>query len=429
MLLLCNRPARGSNAETILEHIDAIKNMPGFRVREVSMLRDIPSKLDLDRFDVVGIHYSLHISDPTDHFLSRASMDRIAAFKGAKCIWMHDEYRRVNETRAKLRHMGIDTIFTVIPEEQAKVVYPAQELPGVKIVTVLTGYVSEVLRSIESPALEARNTDIVYRARRPPFWLGRFAYEKIEIAESVKSHSAGTGLVTDISVEEWDRVYGKQWLDMLRASKAGLSVESGASIVDFTGEIEMAVNTAVSANPNATFEDVAPLLAMHDEDVTIKCVSPRIFEMAACKTLILAYPGYYSGLIKPWVHYIPIERDFTNFTKITDIIKSNMVLCNNIVETCYKDLIASDKYKYDIFSQLCVSSIGSKSFIAKPYSSLSFTLALLASTNYVVHKYLANSFQKFILTTSLRKYIIQFWSSLPEGIQNIIRPFARFVGR
>lgn len=429
LLLLCNRPARGANADTIIEHIDAIKAMPGFRVREISMLGDIPSHVDLDRFDVVAIHYSLHINDPTNHFLSLKSMERIGKYGGVKCIWMHDEYRCVNETVAKLRQLGIDLIFTIVPEDVSPVIYPASALPDTRVETILAGYVSEALEAIEAPPFEARDLDVVYRARRPPFWLGSFAFEKIQIGERFKKMAEGTSLVTDISVEEWDRIYAADWLKFLARSKAALSVESGVSVVDFTGEIEASVNAYVAAHENAEFADVAHIVSPYDEKVSIKCISPRIFEMAACRSLIIAYPGRYSDVIEPWVHYVPLARDFSNFDDISDMIRNRPEDCSRIIERAHADLIASHRYRYEHFSRFCAERIPQGRAASTHYTDWRFRIDTHRSLEYLIHNYFAYAFQKYILSTVIRKYLIAVWSALPDGVQKVIRPLMRILGR
>lgn len=430
LLLLCNRPARGSNAQAILENIDAIKAMPGFRVHELSMLGDIPATVDLDRFDVVGIHYTLHISDPTDHFLSQKAMDHVSAFTGVKCIWMHDEYRQVNATIAKLRHMGIDTVFTVIPEKTAAKVYTAAKLPNTVVKTILTGYVGDHLRCLDTPPFSDRNIDVVYRARRPPFWLGRLGMEKVDIGLRFQQEGEKSGLKTDISVEEWDRIYANQWLDLLQRAKAGLSVESGSSIIDFTGRIEAAVETFVSEQKDAVFADVAHIIAEDDDKYVINCISPKIFEMAACRTLMIAYPGEYSDIIKPWIHYLPLSKNFSNFDEITRILTNEPDLCNEIINNSYNDLIASGAYDYDGFSAYCSEIIPQSKRISKsPYSDARFFFDCHRSLTYLVHHYVAYIFQRTVLRSSMRQYLIAIWSRLPKRLQVILRPHIRFIGR
>lgn len=428
LLLLCNRPVRGSNADTIIEHLDALHEMPGWRVREVSMLGDLPSLLDLNRFDAIGLHYTLHISDPNNHWLSQRAMDRIAAFDGPKCIWMHDEYRRVNDTAAKLRHMGINTIFTVVPEGVAKVIYAPERVGNAAVYSILTGYVSPALENIEAPAFTDRSIDIGYRARRPPFWLGRLGQEKIEIGLQSKPLAEAYGLLSDISVEEADRIYGAQWIAFLKNSKSTLCVESGSSIVDFTGDVEKTVEAAVRKNPDMRFVEVEPLMEGVDGVLMINCISPRIFEMAACRTLIIAHPGDYSGIIIPWVHYVPLEKDLSNFAQVVETLTDGK-RCEKILTSAYNDLIGSRAYTYKSMSNFCAARIPRPTQSKSTMSAARWFLQRHLSSSFLMHNYLARTFQKTILSSGMRKLLIRFWLKLPPGLQASIRPMMKVLGR
>jgi len=427
-LLICNRPARGSNANTILEHLESIHQMPGFRVWELSIIGSIPAFVDLDQFDVIGIHYSIHISDPNDHFLSPKSMDRLARYKGHKCIWMHDEYRRIDDTIKKIKRIGIDTLFTVIPEATAKRIYNSTKLPDTKIVTVLTGYVSPELETISASANDPRPIDVSYRARRPPFWLGALGQDKVRIGECFLKDGKTFDLVMDISVEEADRLYDRQWLDLLLRSKASLSSESGSSICDFTGDLERRVDDYVFRHPDTTFEDVRHIVEPVDNINSINCVSPRIFEMAACRTVIIAFPGEYSGIIQPWIHYIPLEKDFSNFPQVVRAV-NNLETRKRITERTYQDIIASGNYRYEVFSLLCANALNVLEREKKPFNKARFLFGLYISPTYLLRNVIATLFQQYVLASSLRASMIRVWLSLPRPLQQFVKPLLRFVGR
>ena len=57
ILLLCDY--RENIAATVREHIDSLIGFSRHHVRKVSILGDLPSRLDLNHFDVVIVHYSL----------------------------------------------------------------------------------------------------------------------------------------------------------------------------------------------------------------------------------------------------------------------------------------------------------------------------------------------------------------------------------
>ena len=183
----------------------------------------------------------------------------------------------------------------------------------VKIETVLTGYIPENLINVDTPNLSDRRIDIGYRARKCPFWYGYKSAEKFLIGEHFIHYSQGTRLLNDISWREKDRLYGQDWIKFISNCKATLGTESGASIIDFTGEIEYDLNRFQAFHPLARFEDVPPVLLQNDGKLQIQVISPRCFEAAALKTVMVLYPGTYSDILIKDKHYIELKKDFSNF--------------------------------------------------------------------------------------------------------------------
>ena len=93
--------------------------------------------------------------------------------------------------------------------------------------------------------------------------------------------------------------------------KCVLGVESGASIIDFNGEIEKVVDTYVDKNPTASFEKkYALFLHKYEGSLKLNQISPRCFEAAALRTVMILFEGNYSGILKPNRQYIPLKKDF-----------------------------------------------------------------------------------------------------------------------
>lgn len=207
LLLLCNRPAKSTNAETITEHIEALIQLPNWKVWELSMIGDIPSTLDLGRFDAIGIHYTILLNDLSYRYLSRYSINILSQFQGLKCVWVQDEYRRVEKVAEILKIIGVDVIFSLASHPTIEALYPKNILPNTRLETVLAGYVSNRLLSSSkiTPPISNRPIDVSYRARRPAYWLGELGQEKIIIGENFINHSLSKDLKLDISVEEYDR--------------------------------------------------------------------------------------------------------------------------------------------------------------------------------------------------------------------------------
>lgn len=400
------------------------------------MIGDIPDSLDINRFDAVGIHYTLHLSDPDHHFLSPASVKRLEKFQGLKCIWLHDEYRRNLQVVGILRQVGIDVIFSLARGETLQALYPKDLLPNVRLETVLAGYLDAGWLMRGPPPTSGRPVDVGYRARRPPFWLGALGQEKINIGEGFKGHPATQTLVKDISVDEQDRIYGEDWPEFLARCKAVLCVESGASIIDFTGEIEQCVESACKADRSLTFSEVSNrFLKGIDGKRLINPISPRVLEAAAMRCVMVAFPGEYSGMMQPWKHYIPLSKDFSNLAEVVDAIR-NAALLERIAQQAWEDLACAPVHSYSSFAEFC-SRVMDEECVAREhvlsadmhYTAAEFRSALSRSPTYLFRQYVAQPLQALVLGSPLRGWLFRLWYSLPPSIRTFLKPALKVIGR
>ena len=103
----------------------------------------LPKALDLGAFDVLVIHYTNYL--PSYECFDALARERIAQFGGLKVLFLQDEYREINLITEHIGRLGIDVLFTCVPEPEIETVYPAAKLPGVTKVATLTGFVPEEL--------------------------------------------------------------------------------------------------------------------------------------------------------------------------------------------------------------------------------------------------------------------------------------------
>jgi hypothetical protein len=341
ILLLCD-DSRG-HAGNVLEHIAGLKRFSQHRVYSFNPL-DRPRSsalLDLREFDAIVVHYTIYV--PSDRYLPAALRERLARFRGLKIQFIQDEYRRVDDVTAAIRELGIDLLYTCMPSTVAADVY-GPRLPGVETVTSLPGYAPEGKPPLALLPLAQRPLDVGYRGRELPFWLGRLAHEKVEIGERFLARCAGLDLRCDVSSRESDRIYGRNWIRFLASCRATLGTESGASIVDFDGSVETKTRRYLVRNPKATFAEVEKaVLTPYEDNARIAVASPRLFEAAAASTALIMFPGDYSGVVEPWTHYLPLERDFSNLDEIVALLRDAPSL-TALVERAYDHVIGSGSF-------------------------------------------------------------------------------------
>ncbi|MBA3841439.1 MAG: hypothetical protein H0X39_02270, partial [Actinobacteria bacterium] len=318
MLLLAD--TRSSGAGTMLQHRQAFAK---YSKHDVSVYDpcgvDHSRFFDLDDFDVVVIHYSITIT--AEWYLPPWLRRQLREFDGAKILFLQDEYRWIDLVTEVIRELGITVLYSVAPPAAWELLY-RERLPDVQILPTLTGYVPSNLVTRRPPPTRNRPVDIGYRGRVLPYWTGALGQEKVSIARGVLERAAGNGLRCDIAWGENDRLYGEKWYRFLESAKATLGTGSGTSISDFDGSVEHAVTSYLAAHPGADFEEVAgSVLAPYEGNVLIDVISPRIFEAAALNTLLVLFPGPYSNAVEPWEHYVPLERDFSNFGQVVEFVR------------------------------------------------------------------------------------------------------------
>ena len=346
VLLLCDIPPRIATA--VRDHIEALENLSQHRWYRFPILGGIPSSVDLDRFDVIVVHYTLTAC--RERYLSTRSRARLANCRALKAIFIQDEYRHVNASIAAMRDIGAKLLFTCVPMNEISKVYSEDALPGVRKVNVLTGYVPEGLLNRPVLAPSKRAFLVGYRSRRLPFWLGTLGEEKYSIGTQFLADAERfPSLACDISLGEEDRLYGDRWIEFLLRCRAVLGVESGASVCDFTGELQRAVEHTVRRNPVLGFEEISRrYLKDIDGRIKLNQISPRCYEAAALRTVMVMYPGEYSGRLEAWQHYIPLAKDHSNMDEVVSALGDGSLI-DEMTERAYDEVALAPENSYAAF--------------------------------------------------------------------------------
>ncbi|WP_133129605.1 hypothetical protein [Legionella yabuuchiae] len=348
ILLLCNKPQVGVDANTIVDHIEAFENYSSHKIWLCSNLGQLSKKLRLEQFDAIIIHYSLCLLN--DYYLCRNTKERIKHYKGLKVAFIQDEYRQINKMIGELAYLDLDVLFTCFPENEMERIYPEYKLPNVAKFTNLTGYIPERLTNIsDQTPIRNRQMHVGYRGRKLPYWYGELAYEKWNIVDQWKQYAGKGNLNIDISYHEKDRIYGSKWVKFLSSCKTTLGVESGASVMDFTGDLEKIIDMHQLKHPNDTFHVVQEkYLLNHEGKYKLNQISPRCFEAIALKTVLVLYEGEYSGILIPDRHFISLKKDFSNIEQVLSRIQDDDFL-QNMADLAFKEIALNVEYSYRSF--------------------------------------------------------------------------------
>jgi hypothetical protein len=383
ILILCDEAAR--HTDTVDQHIKAFQKHSVHRVLVLDSRAAGSLDLDLSLFDAVVFHYSIVISMPS--FLPHGLFDRLAQFDGLKLLFIQDEYRWVDRTSAAIRNLGISVIFTVVNNEVIREIYREKWFDSVRFEQTLTGFVPEHLLTRNVPEFSQRRIDVSYRARKVPSWLGEFGQEKWIIGERFKADGARYGLKTDIEMSEQSRIYGDAWIDFVANSKAVLGTESGASFIDYSGEAQQNVDAFEAAHPSASFSDVQKRFLDGDGRHVIHVISPRCFEAAALRTLMILYPGTYSGHLQAGRHFVELARDHANIDEVVAVLRDE-TRAGRIIEAAYHEVAKSPKLTFKYLVER-FDSVTNEEMLKRPNAARNVSNRATSPRQIVVEKFAA----------------------------------------
>lgn len=330
---------------TVFEHLDSFRRYSHHR-HFYAHARNTEADIAWDQFDAVVIHYCVRV---VFDLIPNGLLLKVAKFEGPKILFVQDEYDLTRNIWKSVRQLGVSNVFTCVPEEHRQLVYPLNEVPRVQFTQTLTGFVpADTEVGVKPTRMADRTTIIGYRGRALPYYYGDLGQEKLLIAKGMRQACEERGIPSDIEWDEDRRIYGEDWPKFLVSCKATLGTESGANLFDFDGGLRSAVTQALAKDPRATYEQVKQDLGWAEESPIMNQISPRFFEAIAFKTALVLFEGTYSGILRPWEHYIPLRKDFSNLDAVFNALADDDAL-DRMVARAHQDVIGSGKYTYQKF--------------------------------------------------------------------------------
>jgi hypothetical protein len=392
---------------------------------------------DLDYFDAVVLHYSVRVCRPGH--LSASFAQALHRYRGLKVLFIQDEYESTAAARQAIRDLGIGLVFTCVPEAAIAKVFPAAQLPGVRFVNVMTGYVPLELSHMKTlPPLRRRPVLIGYRGRTIGFWYGDLGQEKLRIGQRMQEICAARGLVTDIAWDETSRIYGLGWFDFLGRCKATLGTESACNIFDFDGSLRKAIQDEQRRDPQISYEAMrAKYLKDREGEIVMNQVSPKIFEAIACRTALVLFEGTYSGVVEPGRHFLPLKKDFSNVDEVLAKLHDDGFL-EAMTERAFADVIESGRYSYQAFMarvdaelERCWRPLRRP---APPWLPLPPCDALPSFRDPYHKNFQAPALKRawsvmpaFVRALVRRERIERLWQALPDPLRLVLRPIVQKI--
>lgn len=403
---------------TVFEHINSFAKYSKhefFFCHCDQYLKEI--EIDLSFFDAIIIHYSVRL--PYDE-IPDVIVDKLANYRGLKVLFIQDEYNYTYRAWYWIKRLGFSLVFTVVPEANIQKVYPPAEFPSTRFVNNLTGYVPDLLPDAPVKQTSARSLVVGYRGRPLPIEYGDLGYEKVQIGNVVKRYCTANNIAHDIEWDEKSRIYGPKWYDFMASCRSMLGSESGSNVFDWDGKLAEEINCYKKINPFASDEMTCKeVIKVRETTGLMNQISPRIFESIACRTALVLFRGAYSNVVKPDLHYIPVEKDGSNlhevFRKLAD---ENYV--DSMVARAYHDIINSGLYSYAAFINLVDKELA---YCQDQYSTHGATAIQYIHRVADASKLVTRNPQQHTLSVTSLSPIHFIWRNLSEGQRKFLRPY------
>ena len=343
------------------------RHLPQHRVFYLNVEhKDVPDYARQVAFDIIIFHDLFFCGRWGGPELFSRLCDRIEFLRDSPAIKIavpQDEFISADLLCDFINSYDVKAVFSVAPASEWPKIYRLVDRERVRFYGVLTGYLEEqTLRKIDalrSARADARDVAIGYRAGgrswRQASWLGRHGVLKIEIGDRVDAYARKIGIRTDISSRPEDVFMGDAWYEFLLRCKYTIGLEGGASILDWDGTLRTRTLDYVEKHPNASLEEIeAQCFPGLDGTFALFALSPRHLEACATGTCQVLVEGAYNGVLQPWIHYLPLKRDFSNLAEIMLLVKQDSHRAE-IVDRTYRDIVQSGKYSYRAFAESVLS--------------------------------------------------------------------------
>ena len=298
-------------------------------------------------FDVVIIHFSVRFN----LIMGKNMEDFLSKFTKYKILFIQDDYDNPDLALQQIDYFKIDLVLTSTPEHLINKVYPVHKMGKTKIRTVLSGYVTEDMKSLRRfwNPLSDRNYSVVYRGRELPLRYGKLGQLKKNIGDSFARKLDLMNLPHDISSDSSKRIFAN-WYSFLASGKATLITESGSSIIDWDGALSF--QEEIHGKDSLSTE----LLEKLELKNPWNCIPPKAFEAISVGTVLIGFTGYYSSILLDGEHYIALELDYSNLDRILDTL-SDPIILEEFRDKSFNEIIMNSKFSYEELAQIIMNEI------------------------------------------------------------------------
>lgn len=352
VLMLADIRDAAQHRVAILDHMRFLDHAPVERVRVTYV--NVAEQPSFDprwlEHDVIILHTTLLCWRWQLWFKQIApSIAWLADYRGLVVAMPQDEYDHAHILDRWLLELNTQIVVTCFDESTRPLLYPRLHNRAY-FQQGLTGFLNpQRVAQIPRPPVASRPLDVVYRANHSPPWTGWLGHIKASLGTEGPRLLAPTGLRTDISVRREDTILGDAWLDFLASGRTVLGSESGSSVLDRHGEVQLHARALLQDQPTLTFEELDALMAGELTRFHFGALGPRHLEATLTGTVQVLVEGDYQGVLRPWEHYIPVSRDLSSLGTLHEVMADGAFL-QRVADQAYEEIAASGQYTYDRFA-------------------------------------------------------------------------------
>lgn len=266
-------------------------------------------------------------------------MDAIARNRATKAYFIGNEYKLMVPKMEFAERIGVSLLISMTTSDRLHGLY--RERLSCDVVSVPSAGLDPRIFHPTTDFAD-RPIDLGMRAFPEPVYFGH--QDRRSIADYFVAHAQDLGLVVDISLDEADRFSPSQYAAFLNRCRGQLGTEAGSDYFDFHDEFNERASLLFLATPDLPPGGPAAFYAEQGEYFPVRVISGRHVEAAGTKTVQILFPGDYSGFFQPDVHYLALEKDFSNIDDVMRRFRDDDV-CRSIAENAYR--VAVEELTYE----------------------------------------------------------------------------------
>jgi hypothetical protein len=245
-----------------------------------------------------------------------------------------DEYQNPLIRDSFLSAINVNEIYTIFLNE-IDILYPQCVNKETLFSLGFTGYLDQSVVEYSSRKWNSWDRDflITYRTQPQSFIFGEIGRLKTKIADFFLSIFDESIEPINITYNSKDVFSGNSWYDFLLNSKFVLGSLSGSSFIDFDGRLQN--YDLLDFVDIGLYEKIYPEYKLLNSELT--AISPRNLEASVFGCCQILIESDYGSIFKPWEHYIPLKRDFSNIEEVKSamnddkLVKSMISKCRTMV--------------------------------------------------------------------------------------------------